>query len=76
MCTRQISPGNNGKDGERAHRQAMTEDGVVISVCDVLAGLYVIDVADVNAALDWAQRIPTAKYGKVEIVQSLSFRRR
>jgi hypothetical protein len=50
-----------------------TDDGGVASVGDVLAGLYVLDVPDVNAALDWAQRIPTARYGKVEIRPIVEF---
>ncbi len=36
---------------------------------DVLAGFYVLDVADLQAALAWAQKVPTAKYGKVEVRQ-------
>jgi hypothetical protein len=31
-----------------------------------MQGLYVIDV-DADAAQDWAQRIPTATYGRVEV---------
>ena len=44
-----------------------TEDGGVAKSGDVLAGLVVVDVPDVDAALDWAQRIPTARYGKIEV---------
>lgn len=34
---------------------------------DVLAGLIVVDVPDMDASLDRARQIPTAKYGKVEV---------
>jgi hypothetical protein len=44
-----------------------TEDGGVAKSGDVLAGLVVVDVPDVDAAIDWAQQIPTARYGKVEV---------
>jgi hypothetical protein len=47
--------------------KATTEDGGVVGAGDVLAGLVVVDVADMAAALDWALRIPTATYGKVEV---------
>jgi hypothetical protein len=47
--------------------QASTEDGGVAKSGDVVAGLYVVDVADVEEAVEWAKRIPAATYGKVEI---------
>jgi hypothetical protein len=34
---------------------------------DVVAGIWVIDVPDADQAVDLAQKIPTARYGKVEI---------
>jgi hypothetical protein len=34
---------------------------------DVVAGVWVIDVPDADAALEWAQKLPTASYGKVEV---------
>ncbi len=44
-----------------------TASGAVASAGDVLAGFYVLDVSNINEALRWAQQIPTAKYGKVEV---------
>lgn len=32
-----------------------------------LAGVYIIDVADMDAALAWAARCPAAQYGLVEV---------
>jgi len=40
---------------------------------EIVAGLYVIDVADVNEALEWAKRIPMATYGKVEVRPVVEF---
>jgi hypothetical protein len=31
------------------------------------AGYYLIDVPDLDAALDWAKRCPAARYGAVEV---------
>jgi hypothetical protein len=48
--------------------QLATADGPVRGADgDVVAGFWVVDVDDVDAAADWAQRLPTASYGKVEI---------
>ena len=37
-----------------------------------LAG-YVVDVADADEAVEWAKRIPTATYGKVEVRPIVEF---
>ena len=42
-------------------------DGPVTDSAHVLGGYYVIDVPDLAAAEDWAERIPSAPYGAVEI---------
>lgn len=39
------------------------------STGDTVAGLYVLEVADAEAALDWARKIPTAAYGRIEVRQ-------
>ncbi len=40
---------------------------------EVLAGLYVVDVPEEAAAREWAQRVPTAGYGEVEIRPAVDF---
>ena len=51
-----------------------TEDGGVTKPGeDVVAGLVVVDVADAEEAGDWAKRIPTASYGKVEVRPVVEF---
>lgn len=42
-------------------------DGPVAATAEVLGGYYVIDVADLDAAEEWAARIPSAPYGAVEV---------
>ncbi|NNH70016.1 hypothetical protein HLB23_09095 [Nocardia uniformis] len=44
-----------------------------IAAGDTVAGFYVIDVPDEETAVSWAQRIPTARYGHVEIRQVVEF---
>ncbi len=41
--------------------------GPFASTAEVLTGYYVVDVADIAAAEDWAARIPSAPYGSVEV---------
>ncbi|SEH03962.1 Uncharacterized conserved protein [Nonomuraea solani] len=42
-------------------------DDDVADPAGVVAGLYVVDVADINAATAWAAKIPTARYGSVDV---------
>ena len=50
------------RDGERK-----TASGPVSAAPDVLGGFYLIDVADLAAAEDWAARMPNAHYGVTEV---------
>jgi hypothetical protein len=50
------------KDGER-----IVTDGPFAETREVLGGYYLIDVPDLDAALDWAARCPGAKYGSIEV---------
>ncbi|MEV6863497.1 YciI family protein [Streptosporangium subroseum] len=45
----------------------VVDDGVAASSGAIVAGLYIVDVADINAATSWAQKIPTARYGSVDV---------
>ena len=46
------------KDGER-----IITDGPFAETREVLGGYYLVDVPDLDAAIDWAARCPGAKYG-------------
>lgn len=41
----------------------LTLDGPVAETKEVLAGFYILDCADLDEALDWARRIPSACRG-------------
>lgn len=51
-----------GKGGE-----PVFTDGPFAETKEVLGGFYVLDVADLDEALKWAQQIPGAWYGRVEV---------
>ncbi|MCW2994379.1 MAG: YciI family protein [Conexibacter sp.] len=50
-------------------RDAETQltDGPFAETDEVLSGYYLIDVADLEAAVAWAAKIPGASYGSVEV---------
>ena len=45
----------------------LTTDGPFADTKEQLGGFYLIDVPDLNAALDWAARCPAAASGAVEV---------
>lgn len=47
--------------------QATLYDGPFAETKEQLAGFYLVDAKDLNAALEIAARIPPAKYGSVEV---------
>jgi hypothetical protein len=47
--------------------QAQITDGPFAETKELLAGYFVIEAADLDGALEWAQRIPSVSYGAVEI---------
>jgi hypothetical protein len=50
------------RDGER-----VLTDGPFAETREVIGGFYLLDVPDLDAALDWAARCPGAKYGSIEV---------
>lgn len=47
--------------------ELVVQDGPFADAKEKLGGVVVIDVADLDAALDWAERAPSAQYGHVEV---------
>jgi hypothetical protein len=47
--------------------ERLVSDGPFAETKEALAGYYVIEAADLDAALDWAARIPSATRGSVEV---------
>ncbi|MEV4219233.1 MULTISPECIES: YciI family protein [unclassified Nonomuraea] len=42
-------------------------DGVAVSSGPVVAGMCVVNVPDADAATAWAAKVPTARYGGVDV---------
>ena len=51
---------------ERGGERLVT-DGPFAETKEMLGGYYLIDVADLDAALDWAAKIPSVGRGSVEV---------
>ncbi len=47
--------------------KTVTTDGPFAETKEVLGGFYLIDVEDLDVALDWAARIPSSRYGSTEV---------
>ena len=50
------------RDGKRS-----TTDGPYAETKEVLAGFFIVDVPTIDEALDFAAKIPSAKWGSVEV---------
>jgi hypothetical protein len=50
------------RDGQR-----LVTDGPFAEVREQLGGIYVIEAADMDEALDWAARVPSAPFGTIEV---------
>ena len=56
------------KNGER-----VVTDGPFAETREILGGFYLIDVPDLDAALDWAARCPGATRGSIEVRPIMEF---
>ncbi len=50
------------RDGSR-----ITTDGPFAETKEVLGGFYIIEASDLDEAMAWAEKVPSAPYGSVEI---------
>ncbi len=47
--------------------KTLTTDGPFAETHEQLGGYYLLDCKDLDEAISWAEKIPTAKYGSIEI---------
>lgn len=60
-----LTPSTEGKSVSLRDGQALVEEGGPAG--EAVAGYYVVEVPDEDVAVSWAQRVPTARYGRVEV---------
>ena len=63
----QLQPTSSGvtvriRDGEQ-----VVTDGPFAETKEQLGGFYLIDVETIDEALEWAAKIPSARYGSIEV---------
>jgi|SRR4051812_35800210 hypothetical protein len=51
----------------------VVSDGPFAETKEILGGYYLIDVADLDAALEWAAKMPNITYGSVEVRPVMTF---
>jgi len=67
-----LQPGHAGTTVRQYAGKREVQDGPYAETKEQLGGYYVIDVPDLDQALDWAARCPAAASGAVEVRPNLS----
>ena len=62
-----LQPGDTASTVRVRDGEALVTDGPFAETKELLAGYYLIDVDDLDAALGWAAKVPNAPFGSVEI---------
>jgi hypothetical protein len=65
--TNRLHPSSTATTVRVANGKTQVLDGPYADSKEQLGGYYVIDVADLDAAISWAARCPTAGHGVVEV---------
>jgi hypothetical protein len=47
--------------------ETLTTDGPYVETKEQLGGFYLIDVESLDEAIEWAAKIPSARWGKIEV---------
>ena len=53
--------------------ETLTVDGPFAETKEILAGFYLLDLPDLDVALEWAAKAPNGHYGSVEVRPVVSF---
>ena len=64
---RRFAADDDGDHGTRSRRQTLTTDGPFAETREQLAGYYLVEAKDLDAASAIAARIPGAKKGSIEV---------
>ncbi|WP_172173064.1 YciI family protein [Brevibacterium sp. CT2-23B] len=62
-----LAPHSETKTVTRRTGEVVIEDGPFAAAKEALAGVVVIDVPDIEAALAWAEKFPGTSYGTIEV---------
>ena len=62
-----LQPVQTATTVRRRNGERLVTDGPFAETKEQLAGYYLVDVPDLDTALDWADRMPNIEYGTVEV---------
>lgn len=62
-----LAPSSATTTISRKTGELLVQDGPLTATKEQLGGTFVIEVPDLDAAIAWAERAPSAQYGDVEI---------
>jgi hypothetical protein len=63
----QLQPGSTATVVHVEAGKTITTDGPFAETKEVLGGYYLLDVETLDEALEWAAKIPSARYGHIEV---------
>lgn len=63
----ELAPSNTAKSVRIRDGNRLVTDGPFAEVREQLGGFYVIEAEDMDEALEWAARVPSAPFGTVEV---------
>jgi hypothetical protein len=62
-----VTPGTSVTTVRVRNDKTMLTDGPFAETHEQLGGYFLVDCQDLDEAIRWAEKIPTAKYGSIEI---------
>jgi len=63
----QLQPSDTATVVSVRNGETLTTDGPFAETKEVLGGYYLIDVETLDEALEWAAKLPSARYGHIEV---------
>ena len=67
LASQRLAPTDTATTVHIRNGQEMVTDGPFAETKEALGGFYLIECADLDAALGWARRIPSARTGRIEV---------
>jgi hypothetical protein len=67
LAAEQLRPVDTATSVRHRGGERLLTDGPFIETKEHLLGFFLVDVADLDTALDWAARMPLSRFGTVEV---------
>ena len=67
VSTSGVAPGSSATTVRVRNDKTLITDGPFAETHEQLGGYFLVDCKDLDEAIRWAEKIPTAKYGSIEV---------